>query len=68
MAIKFQPDRLKALREDLGLSQYDFGKKIAQPPQVISAYERGKMTPSLKILVRLVDRFEKPFDYFFARN
>lgn len=68
MAIKFNPERLKGLREDLGLSQYDFGRKIAQPPQVISMYERGEITPSLKVLARLVERFEKPFDYFFVRQ
>lgn len=68
MGMKFKPEQVKLLREELGLTQYDFGKKIQQPPQVISAYECGKMTPSLKVLTRLVERFGKSFEYFFAHD
>ncbi len=68
MGMRFKPEQIKRLREDLGLTQYDFGKKILQPPQVISAYERGKMTPSLKVLTRMIERFGKSFDYFFVNE
>lgn len=66
MKTRFNSSRIKALRTEAGLSQYDFGKSIGQPPQVVSMYETGKMMPTVKVLARMADRYEKPIEYFFA--
>lgn len=68
MKIRFDSTRIKALRTEHGLNQYDFGKSIGQPPQVISQYEQGKITPKVKTLARMAERYEKPIDYFFVTN
>jgi transcriptional regulator with XRE-family HTH domain len=68
MKVRFDHSRIKTLRTEAGLSQYDFGKAIGQPPQVISMYERGKMMPTVKVLARMADRYEKSIEYFFALN
>ena len=65
MKTRFAPERIKALRTELGLSQYDFGKTIGQPPQVISMYEKGQTAPQVKVLARMSERYDKPIDYFF---
>ena len=66
MKIQFSSERIKELRTASGLNQYDFGKRIGQPPQVISMYECGKMMPTVRMLARMAERYEKPIDYFFV--
>lgn len=58
--------RIKALRRETGLSQYDFGRKIGQSPQVISLYEMGRMEPRVKVLTRMIRVFRLSPGYFFA--
>ncbi len=60
--------RIKQLRVSQGLSQYEFGRKIGQQPQVISLYEQGKMEPRLRTLQRLMTVFAVAPEYFFAQN
>lgn len=61
-------DRIKQLRESQKLSQYDFGKKIDQSPQVISLYERDKMEPRLKTMRKIMEVFRLSADYFFPNE
>jgi transcriptional regulator with XRE-family HTH domain len=42
--------QIRAIRTKKGLSQKRFGKKIGISGQSVSAYETGKVTPSLSIL------------------
>lgn len=66
MAVKFDRTKLKALREAHGLSQYEFGRMIGLPPQLISAYERGRMKPRVMTLIKIINVFKLPGDYFFV--
>jgi transcriptional regulator with XRE-family HTH domain len=45
--------QIKKLRLEKGLSQDRFGHKIGLSGKTISAYETGKITPSLKVLERI---------------
>jgi transcriptional regulator with XRE-family HTH domain len=58
--------RIKQLRCEQGLSQYDFGRKIGQSPQVISKYEKGKMFPHVKTMAKMIRVFHLDPGYFFA--
>lgn len=66
MKYKFQRAKMKALRSQLGLSQHLMGKRIGLPAQQISAYERGDYVPSTPVLIRLLNVFHLPADYFFV--
>lgn len=66
MRYKFQRQKVKALREQHGLSQHLMGKKIGLPAQQISAYERGDYIPTTPVLIRLLNVFHLPADYFFV--
>lgn len=67
MKMKFNHQRLRALRDSLHLSQYEFGKKIGLPPQYISMYEKGKGTPTIRTMLKIVAVFNLPSDYFFEQ-
>ena len=45
--------RLKEVRKKFGLSQSQFGSRIGLSFQHVSRYERGLITPSVEILIKL---------------
>jgi len=49
--------RIKALRNDLGLSQADFGAKIGVSRSVINNLERGAVKPSGPVIMALCTQF-----------
>lgn len=55
--------RLKQTRENLGLSQSAFGKKIGLSFQHVSRYERGVISPTSDILTRLHERLNVSIDW-----
>jgi transcriptional regulator with XRE-family HTH domain len=54
-------DQIKKLRLKLNISQDRFGKKIGVSGKTISAYETGKITPSLDILDKISSEYEVNF-------
>lgn len=66
MANALLRNRIKHLREQLGLTQYEFGKKIGLPPQHISLYETGRMEPRARTLRKMINVFRLDPGYFFA--
>ena len=48
-------ERIKSLRETLGLTQEEFGKKIGRTRAGISAYEKGERTPD-KTTLMLIEK------------
>lgn len=58
MEVGFQ---IKRLREKLNISQDRFGKKIGVTGKTISAYETGKITPSLDVMKRISKEFDVNF-------
>jgi len=53
--------QIKRLREKLNISQDRFGKKIGVTGKTISAYETGKITPSLDVMKRISKEFDVNF-------
>lgn len=54
-------NQIKRLREKLNISQDRFGKKIGVTGKTISAYETGKITPSLDVMKRISKEFDVNF-------
>jgi transcriptional regulator with XRE-family HTH domain len=54
-------NQIKILRIKLNMSQDRFGKKIGVSGKTISAYETGKITPTLEIIYKISEEFEVNF-------
>ena len=59
--------RVKILRERLGLTQKEFKAKISGKgdPTYIGVIERDRQYPSIKFLKKIGDTFSVPLSYFF---
>lgn len=55
--------RLKKLRQDLGLSQRDFASRIGVTASALSSYEKGTMNPSLAVAVNAATEFGESLDW-----
>lgn len=60
--------RIKQLREEKGISQLEFAKKINLTQQSVSAYEKGIREPSLDILKTIADFFGVSTDYLLGKS
>lgn len=60
--------RLKMLRENMGLTQENLGKKLHVSKVSICKYETGISEPSLDILVKIADIFDVSTDYLLGRE
>ncbi len=58
--------RLRAIREQVGLSQRALAKKTAVPNSTISLIESGKMNPSVGALRRILDGIPISLSEFFS--
>lgn len=61
-------DRLKALRENQGLTQNDLAIRLNTSRNTITAYENNTNEPNLTILVELADIFNVSTDYLLGRT
>lgn len=61
-------DRLKELREDMGLSQDDLAEILGVKQSTISSYETNAILPSLDIAVKIADYFSVSLDYLTCRT
>ena len=55
--------RIKSLREDLGLNQKELSEKIGIGNVTISQYENGKRSPDPEVLRTIADFFDTTTDY-----
>ncbi|NMB91405.1 helix-turn-helix transcriptional regulator [candidate division WWE3 bacterium] len=53
--------KIKDIREKNNLSQERFGRKIGKSGKTISAYEKGRCTPSLKVLDLISQTYDVSF-------
>lgn len=60
--------RLKALREGVGLSQNKLAKMMGLRQSSINRYEAGESTPSPENLLWYADYFDVSLDYIFGRT
>lgn len=61
-------DRLKELREDMGLTQEQLSIRLDITRQQLSNYETNKYQPSFDILIRISDFFNVSLDYLLCRT
>jgi transcriptional regulator with XRE-family HTH domain len=61
-------DRLKKLRQERGLTQEEFGKKINVTKVSVSGYETGNRNPDIQTLELIADYFEVPIDYLLGKT
>ena len=55
--------RIKQLRQELGLSQRDFAEKIGVTASALSAYEKGLKNPSVNVAVNTALAFDVSLDW-----
>ena len=60
--------RLKSLRETLGISQAKIAKEIGITQASVNRYETGATTPTSETLLWYADRFDVSLDYIFGRT
>lgn len=58
-------NRVRQMREDQGLSQAEFGKKIGVSRQTVYAIEIGKYDPSLPLAFQIAHAFGKRIEEIF---
>jgi transcriptional regulator with XRE-family HTH domain len=56
-------NRIKTMRQGLGISQDELAKRLEVTPQHISAIELDKRVPSLNFLSRLAEQLDVTTDY-----
>lgn len=56
-------ERIKSLRQSLGLNQVEFGKKIGVTKQSVCNWENSNILPSIEMLVRIAETFSVSTDY-----
>lgn len=55
--------RIKQLRQELGLSQRDFAEKISVTASALSAYEKGQKNPSVNVAINIAIAFNVSLDW-----
>ncbi|MCM1062676.1 MAG: helix-turn-helix domain-containing protein [Eubacterium sp.] len=66
--MKVIAERLKNLREKLGVSQAKLAKEIGIAQTSVNRYETDKVTPTVETLLWYADRFDVSLDYIFGRT
>ncbi len=61
-------ERLKAVREEKGLSQTELAAKTGLQPSAVSHFESGRRSPSFDNLRRLADALNVTIDYLLGRS
>lgn len=61
-------NRIKLLREELGMTQQDLADKLDGAKSSIAMYEKGDRKPSLEILVKLSEIFNCSIDYILCKS
>lgn len=64
----FSHTRLKALRENRGLSQKGLGEEIGVSDVMISMYEQGKKNPSIDTITKMANFFGVSVDYLLGQK
>ena len=60
--------RIRQLRQELGLTQEELGKKIGQTKSNISKYETGALEPGIDTLKMLSEIFGVTLDYLLEKD
>lgn len=61
-------DKLKKLRENMGLDQKDVAEKLNIQQGSYSNYERGKRTPDIETLKKIADFYNVSADFLLGKS
>lgn len=61
-------ERVKELRNSLGINQVEFGKRINVSKQCVSNWESGYIQPSIDMLIKIAQTFSVSADYLLGLN
>ncbi|MBO8158131.1 helix-turn-helix transcriptional regulator [Thermosyntropha sp.] len=61
-------ERLRQLRKENDLTRENLAQMLDVTPSIITFYENGARSPSLKVLLSLADYFEVSLDYLTGRS
>lgn len=61
-------ERLRALRDEAGMTQVRLATELGVSQETISGYEIGKAVPPADMLVKLADRLNTSVDYILGRT
>lgn len=56
-------ERIKELRNSLGINQVQFGNKLHVTKQCVSNWENGNIQPSIDMLIKIATTFSVSTDY-----
>lgn len=56
-------ERIKELRNSLGINQVEFGRRLHVTKQCVSNWENGNIQPSIDMLVKIASTFSVSSDY-----
>lgn len=56
-------ERIKELRNSLGMNQFQFGRKLFVTKQCISNWENGNIQPSIDMIIKICTTFSASADY-----
>lgn len=56
-------ERIKELRNSLGINQVEFGRRLGVTKQCISNWENGNIQPSMDMLIKICNLFSISSDY-----
>ena len=60
-------DRIRQLRKENNLTQYEFGTLFGLYDSTISMYETGRRTPEYETIVKIADYFNVSIDWLLGR-
>ncbi len=61
-------ERIKYLRESLGINQVEFGHKLNVSKQCISNWENNNIQPSIDMLIKIATTFSVSADFLLGLN
>ncbi|MCC8136043.1 MAG: helix-turn-helix domain-containing protein [Ruminococcus sp.] len=61
-------ERIKELRNSLGINQVEFGRRLNVTKQCISNWENGNIQPSIDMLIKIAQTFSVSADYLLGLN
>lgn len=56
-------ERIKELRQSLGINQVEFGRRLHVTKQCVSNWENGNIQPSIDMLIKIATTFSVSTDY-----
>ncbi len=61
-------EHIMVIRKQKGLSQGELGKRIGTSWDIIGRYERGVITPSIEVIIKIADELQVSIDYLVGKT